>query len=110
MLIVAQGVAYVRLAARFGAKTMMASPVFQSALSKLVRDLPALAQVTGEQQLLVLLLSQFSFFLLLVPTMIAINVATSSIVDEKASGSLEALLATPFKLGNCCWPRLWRCR
>jgi ABC-2 type transport system permease protein len=97
MLIVAQGVAYVWLAARFGGETMMASPVFQSALSKLLRDLPALAQDTGEQQLLVLLLSQFTFFLLLVPTMIAINVATFSIVDEKVSGSLEALLATPVR-------------
>jgi ABC-2 type transport system permease protein len=97
MLIVAQGVSYVWLAARFGGETMMASPVFQSALSKLVRDVPALAQATGEQRLLVLLLSQFTFFLLLVPAMIAINVATFSIVDEKVSGSLEALLATPVR-------------
>ena len=44
-----------------------------------------------------LLLSQFNLFLLLIPTMIAISVATFSIVDEKLSGSLEALLATPVK-------------
>jgi ABC-2 type transport system permease protein len=45
----------------------------------------------------VLLLNQFSFFLLLIPVMIAINTVTFSIVDEKLSGSLEALLATPVR-------------
>jgi ABC-2 type transport system permease protein len=97
LLIVAQGVSYVWLAARFGGSTMTASPVFQNALSRLVHEMPALAQATGEQRLLVLLLSQCTFFLLLIPAMIAINVATFSIVDEKVSGSLEALLATPVR-------------
>jgi ABC-2 type transport system permease protein len=59
--------------------------------------MPGVAQLSGNEQLLVLLLNQFNFFLLLIPTMIAISVATFSIVDEKLSGSLEALLATPVK-------------
>jgi ABC-2 type transport system permease protein len=45
----------------------------------------------------VLLLSQFKFFLLLIPTMIAVSLATFSIIDEKQSRSLEPLLATPVK-------------
>lgn len=97
LLIVAQGTGYVWLAAKFGAEAMLGSPVFQTAIEKLVDEIPALAQASGDDRLLVLLLSQFNFFLLLVPAMVAINAATFSIVEEKVSGSLEALLATPVR-------------
>ena len=96
-LIVGQGIVYIWLAARFAGSSMLTTQVFQTALQKLVEAVPAVAQLPGEEQLLVLLLSQFNFFLLLIPTMIAISVATFSIVDEKLSGSLEALLATPVR-------------
>jgi len=49
------------------------------------------------EQLLVLLLNQFQFILLLIPVVIAIGIAAFSIVDEKLTGSLEALLATPVR-------------
>ncbi len=97
LLIVGQGILYVWVAMKFGGETMTAIPVLQTALEKLVQAMPALAQSASEERLLVLLLSQFNFFLLLIPAMIAINVATFSIVDEKLSGSLEALLATPVR-------------
>jgi ABC-2 type transport system permease protein len=45
----------------------------------------------------VLLLNQFQFILLVIPVMIGIGIATFSIVDEKLTGSLEALLATPVR-------------
>ena len=97
LVVVGQGILYVWLAERFGGEAMLASSVFQTALSKLEEEMPALATFTGDERLVVLLLSQFNFFLLLIPTMIAINVAAFSIVDEKMSGSLEALLATPVR-------------
>lgn len=96
-LIVGQGIVYIWLAFRFGGESMLAAQVFQTALQKLVEAIPGASQLPGNEQLLVLLLSQFNFFLLLIPTMIAISVATFSIVDEKLSGSLEALLATPVR-------------
>jgi ABC-2 type transport system permease protein len=97
LLVVGQGTLDIWLAFRFAGRSMLTTGVFQSALQKLADAMPAVAQLPDEQQLLVLLLSQFNFFLLLIPTMIAVNVATFSIVDEKLSGSLEALLATPVK-------------
>jgi len=97
LLIVGQGIVYIWLASNFAGESMLSTQVFQTALQKLVEAIPGVAQLPGEEQLLVLLLSQFNFFLLLIPTMIAISVATFSIVDEKLSGSLEALLATPVK-------------
>jgi len=97
LLIVGQGILYIWLAVRFGGESMLTTSVFQTALQKLAGAIPGVAQLPGEEQLLVLLLNQFNFFLLLIPTMIAISVATFSIVDEKLSGTLEALLATPVK-------------
>jgi hypothetical protein len=96
-LIMGQVILYIWLAFRFGAEGMLSAPVFQTALQKLVVAIPGVGQLPGEEQLLVLLLSQVNFFLLLIPTMIAMSVATFSIVDEKLSGSLEALLATPVR-------------
>jgi ABC-2 type transport system permease protein len=96
-LIVGQGILYIWLAFRFAGESMLAAQMFQTALQKLVEAMPGVSQLRGEEQLLVLLLSQVSFFLLLIPTMIAMSVATFSIVDEKLSGSLEALLATPVR-------------
>jgi ABC-2 type transport system permease protein len=96
-LFVGQGTLYIWLASKFAGGSMLATQVFQTALQKLVEAIPGVAQLSGNEQLLVLLLNQFNFFLLLIPTMIAISVATFSIVDEKLSGSLEALLATPVK-------------
>jgi ABC-2 type transport system permease protein len=97
LLIVGQGIVYIWLASRFAGESMLTTQVFQTALQKLVEAIPGVAQLPGNEQLLVLLLNQFNFFLLLIPTMIAISVATFSIVDEKLSGSLEALLATPVR-------------
>jgi ABC-2 type transport system permease protein len=97
LLIVGQGILYIWLASSFAGESMLTTQVFQNALQKLVEAIPEVAQLPGSEQLLVLLLNQFNFFLLLIPTMIAISVATFSIVDEKLSGSLEALLATPVK-------------
>ncbi len=96
-LIVGQGTLYIWLASKFAGGSMLTTQVFRTALQKLVEAIPGAAQLSGNEQLLVLLLNQFNFFLLLIPTMIAISVATFSIIDEKLSGSLEALLATPVK-------------
>ena len=97
LVIVVQGLLYVWLAAKFGGESILASPVFGTAIETLVRNTPGLAGSSDDLKLLVLLLTQFNFFILLIPTMIAISVATFSIVDEKVTGSLEALLATPVR-------------
>ncbi len=94
LLIVAQVIAYIWIAHSFAAG-IVTNQVFIGALEKLRQSEPIVGGLPLEQQLLVLLLSQANFYLLLIPTMIAVSLATFSIVDEKLSGSLEALLATP---------------
>jgi ABC-2 type transport system permease protein len=97
LLIVLQATLYIWLVYKFGGDKMLATAVFQTAIENITRAMPGIAQLPGSEQLLVLLLNQFVFFLLLVPTMIAVSAATFSIVDEKQTGSLEALLATPVR-------------
>jgi hypothetical protein len=95
LLIVGQLTLYIWLAVTFGRETILQNPLFQSSMVKLTQALPATANLPQMKQLIVLFINQFIFFLLLIPTMIAISIATFSIVDEKLNGSLEALLATP---------------
>ena len=96
-LVAGQGILYIWLVFRFGSEAMLTTPVFQTALQKLAEAMPSVTLLAESEQILVLLLNQFTFFLLLIPTVVAISVATFSIVDEKLSGSLEALLTTPVK-------------
>jgi ABC-2 type transport system permease protein len=96
-LIVGQLVLYIWLAATFAGESVTDVQIFQNAIANLQRATPAVAFLSGTEQFQVVLLSQFVFYMLLIPVMISISVATFSIVDEKLSGSLEALLATPVK-------------
>ena len=97
LAIVAQSMLYIWAAFRFGGSEMLTISVFQTALEKTIESMPGVAALPGTEQILVLLMQQFNFFLLLIPTMIAVSAATFSIVDEKQTGSLEALLATPVR-------------
>lgn len=97
LLIVAEPLVIIWLVNRFGGESLISSSLIQSAIQKLTLEIPAAASFTATEQLQVLLLSQFKFFLLLIPTMIAVSFATFSIVEEKQSRSLEPLLATPVR-------------
>ena len=97
LLIVGQVILLIWLVNHFGGEAILTTPLFQNGLEKLRLAFPAVAALPVGEQLQVFLLSQFTFYLLLIPTMIAISFATFSIIDEKLSGSLEALLATPVR-------------
>lgn len=97
LLVVGQTIAVIWLVQRFAGDAMAASGFFQEALEKLRTAHPAASQLDPADQVRVFLLSQLNFYLLLIPTMVAISFSTFSIVDEKLSGSLEALLATPVR-------------
>jgi ABC-2 type transport system permease protein len=85
------------LIANIGGQAMAANSFFQTAFEKLVAGVPAAAGLSPVDQVRLLLLTQFNFFILLIPTMIAIYSAAYSIVEEKVSHSLEPLLATPVR-------------
>jgi len=97
LLIIAEPLVVMWLVARFGGESLIANSLIQSAITNLSREIPSAAVLTDMQQFQVLLLSQFKFFLMLIPTMIAVSFATFSIIEEKQSRSLEPLLATPVR-------------
>ncbi len=97
VLILGQALLYIWLIDHFGGEAILNNAMFQTTLEKFRLATQSLAGLGAEDQLRVFLLSQFNLYLLLIPTMIAVSFATFSIVDEKISGSLEALLATPVR-------------
>lgn len=60
-------------------------------------ETPGVAGLSEVDRFRVLILSQFRFFVLLIPAMIANVFATLSIVEEKVTRTLEPLLATPVR-------------
>jgi ABC-2 type transport system permease protein len=96
-MILGEAMVAILLIANIGGEAMAANPFFQTAFEKLVAGVPEAAGLTAVDQVRLLLLAQFNFFLLLIPTMIAIYSAAYSIVEEKISRSLEPLLATPVR-------------
>jgi ABC-2 type transport system permease protein len=97
LLIVGQAILLIWLVARFGGEDVLSATMVKTALTKLETVLPSLVELSPRERLQVFLLSQFNFYLLLIPTMIAIIFATFSIVEEKITHSLEPLLATPVR-------------
>ena len=74
----------------------------QAATTAMLQAVPraaagVLPNLSTADQFRVLLLSQFHFYLLIVPAMIANVFATMSIVEEKITRTLEPLLATPVR-------------
>jgi len=96
-MILGEAMVAIFLVANIGGESIAASPFFQGAIEKLVAGIPAAASLSSTDQVRLLLLTQFNFFILLIPTMIAIYSASYSIVEEKISRSLEPLLATPVR-------------
>ena len=97
LIILAQGLVYVWLISRFGSESLLSNRMILNALQNLSATLPGAVALPSGSQLVLLMLTQFNFYLLLIPLMITVNVTTFSIVEEKFSGSLEPLLATPVK-------------
>ena len=97
LMILAEGVVAIWLIEKIGGEAMVANTFFQSTLDKLINGFPAAAALPDVDQLKLLLLSQLTLFILLIPTMIAIYSAAYGIVEEKVSRSLEPLLATPVR-------------
>jgi ABC-2 type transport system permease protein len=97
LLIVTEPLVIIWAVAKYGGESIVTSPIIQTAMIKLTSEIPLSATLPVDQQFQILLVSQFKFFLMLIPTMIAISFATFSIIEEKQSRSLEPLLATPVK-------------
>lgn len=73
----------------------MSNVGMDAGMEQMVAAFPQLAQLTGDQQLIVMLLRQFNILFLMLPIITSLSLATYSIIGEKQSGTLEPLLASP---------------
>jgi len=110
LLIVGELLLDVWLIATFAGEKIMEFELFQNAVLGLQTVMPGITGLADFLQLRVYLLTQFTFFLLLIPTMIAVNLATFSIIDEKLSGAWKPCWQRPSGRGNCCSAKYWRAR
>jgi ABC-2 type transport system permease protein len=97
LLVVGQAIAVIWLLEHFAGDAIASSTLFQNALDKLLPRLPEAASLGLVDQIRIYLLSQLNFYLLLIPIVVSMSFSTFSVVDEKLSGSMEALLATPVR-------------
>ncbi len=95
LMILGEGMVAIWLIVKIGGETMAVNPFFQSTLNNIINSYPDVGTLSSIDQVRLLLLTQLNYFVLLIPTMIAIYSAAYSIVEEKLSRSLEPLLATP---------------
>jgi ABC-2 type transport system permease protein len=72
-------------------------PIPAEFVNQLVAAHPAWADLTTEQVMIAFILQQFLVTFLIIPGYIPLSIATFSIVGEKQSRSLEAVLATPIR-------------
>jgi len=97
LVILAQALLYIWLIDKFAGVSIINNPFFKTVIDKFLLVFPSAAALSAGDQFKLLLLNQFNFYLLLIPTMIASNSASFSVFEEKMSRSLEPLLATPVK-------------
>lgn len=97
LMILAEAMVAIWLVANIGGEAMAANTFFTDTLDRLVTSFPTAASLPDIDRVKLLLLTQLNFFILLIPTMIAIYAGAYGIVEEKVSGSLEPLLATPVR-------------
>ncbi len=83
------------IAPRVAADTLLADPDVSRVTDVLAAALPGFGTLSPVGQFQVYILRQFLPMFLLLPVMGAMSIATYSIIGEKTSRSLEALLATP---------------
>lgn len=97
LIIIAQVLLLIYLVSRFIDQEALMSPILQRAMQRYESYLFLNKPFSLTEKFQLLLVSQFPFYLLLIPVMIAMNIATFSIVEEKQTKTLEPLLATPVK-------------
>jgi ABC-2 type transport system permease protein len=84
----------------FAGEQALNDPDLAPMLESMSALFPDFAGLSILQQFQILMVRQFLLLFLILPIMISLSIATFSIIGEKTSRSLEALLATPIRTGE----------
>jgi len=96
-IITLQALILIYLVIKFSSSDALVNTILQRGVDTLQGTMPSLLTLSPLEKFQVLFYSQFPFYLLLIPVMIAISFATFSIIEEKQARALEPLLATPVR-------------
>lgn len=75
----------------------LSTTIFHEGVQKLARITPAVTSLSPVDRFKLFFYSLMPLYILLIPAMVANGLATFSIIEEKQTGTLEPLLATPVK-------------
>ncbi|TET11152.1 hypothetical protein E3J84_03220 [Candidatus Aerophobetes bacterium] len=85
------------LAMRFAGAQALIKTILGKGMENWLAAFPALQELPLIERFQVFFFSQFPFYLLLIPALIAMSLATFSIIEEKQTRTLEPLLVTPVR-------------
>lgn len=95
LIIIVQYLLWIYIISKFINQDALMGPILQKAIQRYENYLFFDESISLIEKFQIILISQFPFYLLLIPVMIAMNITTFSIVEEKQTKTLEPLLATP---------------
>lgn len=97
VILTLQALLYIYLAMRFAGAQALIKTILGKGMENWLAAFPALQELPLIERFQVFFFSQFPFYLLLIPALIAMSLATFSIIEEKQTRTLEPLLATPVR-------------
>jgi len=97
LILTLQALLCIYLAMRFAGPQALIKTILGKGMENWLAAFPALQELPLIERFQVFFFSQFPFYLLLIPALIAMSLATFSIIEEKQTRTLEPLLATPVR-------------
>ena len=97
LILTLQALLCIYLAMRFAGAQALIKTILAKGMENWLAAFPALQELPLIERFQVFFFSQFPFYLLLIPALIAMSLATFSIIEEKQTRTLEPLLATPVR-------------
>lgn len=97
LIITAQAIILIYLVMRFAGAEVLVETLLGEGMENWLMMFPELRELPLIERFQVFFFAQFPFYLLLIPTMVAVSFVTFSIVEEKQERTLEPLLATPVR-------------
>lgn len=80
-----------------GDQKILSDPFIMRSIDNIIALFPAASALSGREQFVLLFVSLLPVYFNIIPAMIAVSLSTFSVVEEKMSGTMEPLLATPVR-------------
>lgn len=97
LIIVLQAFFVAFIIIKTGDQKILGEPLVIKSIENVVSLFPAAAELSGKERFILLFMTLLPVYFNVIPAITAVSLSTFSVVDEKMSGTLEPLLATPVR-------------